>query len=198
MSIKEIFNSILIHLGLREEKQEDTSVKPEDIVYNENIQGEFFGVPFGATKEDVIEAFAKQNLFPTEDSTNTLFVFRGPLRKDRISYLKFSFGEFEWNEVRVWFSNKNFYYIRFVAIHNDKEIALHNCYAVSMKLDTKYKMYNEREEDPRIIMKRIGFGKNERRVWSQCNYGLTPAENVEANVFLDYADFSFMKENNEL
>ena len=55
MSIKNI-------LGLRKGKQKTESKK--EIVLNETIQDVFFGVPFGATKEEVIEGFAKYDLAP--------------------------------------------------------------------------------------------------------------------------------------
>jgi hypothetical protein len=198
MNLKEIFNSILIGLGLREKEQEDTSVKPEDIVYNENIQGEFFGVPFGATKEDVIEAFAKQNLFPTKDSETNELVFRGKLHENGISFYGLNFGGFTWTEVIVYFSNNSFYYIRFIATHSDKERVIRNGAAVFEKLSKVYKMYGLKEEDPSVLIKHVGLGKTSRKVWLECNAILTPAENVLANVFLDYYDGDFYTENNEL
>lgn len=55
MNLKEIF-------GLRKRKQKTESEK--EIVLNETIQGVFFGVPFGATVDEVIEGFAKYDLIP--------------------------------------------------------------------------------------------------------------------------------------
>ena len=55
MGIKEI-------LELRKGKQKTESEK--EIVLNETIQDLFFGVKFGATKEEVIEGFAKYDLIP--------------------------------------------------------------------------------------------------------------------------------------
>ncbi|MBO7277321.1 MAG: hypothetical protein J6U84_05110 [Bacteroidales bacterium] len=198
MGIKEKFNSILVSLGLREKEQEDTSVKPEDIVYNENIQGEFFGVPFGATKEEVIEGFAKHNLFPTKDSETNELVFRGQLHENGISFYGLNFGGFTWTQIIVYFSNNRFYYIRFIAEHNDKERALRKGAAVFEKLSNVYRMYGLKTEDPSVLIKHTGLGKTSRQVWLECNSWLTPAENVIANVFLDYYDENFYTENNEL
>ncbi|MEE0993166.1 MAG: hypothetical protein UH542_09335 [Bacteroidales bacterium] len=113
MGIKEKFNSILVSLGLRKEEKEENRVRPEDIVYNDNIQGEFFGIPFGATIEEVIEGFAKHNLFPIKDSSTDAIEFRGKVHENGISFDNFSFGGFSWNEVSVSFSNRCFYSIFF-------------------------------------------------------------------------------------
>lgn len=36
----------------------------QEVVYNDKIQDTFFGVSFGASKEDVITAFASHNFYP--------------------------------------------------------------------------------------------------------------------------------------
>lgn len=198
MGIKEKFNSILFSLGLRKEEKEEDIVRPEDLVYNDNIQGEFFGVPFGATIEEVIEGFAKHNLFPIKDSSTDAIEFRGKLHENGISFDNFSFGGFRWDSVVMFFSNRRFYYIRFVATHNDKVSALRNSFDVLEKLSNIYRMYHQKDYDSATLVRHVGLGINRRNVILRCLASLTPAENIIAKVWLDYYDDNFYTENNEL
>lgn len=198
MGIKEKFNSILVSLGLRKEEKEENRVRPEDIVYNDNIQGEFFGIPFGATIEEVIEGFAKHNLFPIKDSSTDAIEFRGKLHENGISFDNFSFGGFRWDRVVMFFSNRRFHYIRFVATHNDKVSALRNSFDVLEKLSNIYRMYHQKDDDSATLVRHVGLGINRRNVILRCLASLTPAENIIAKVWLDYYDDNFYTENNEL
>lgn len=42
----------------------------QEIVYSENIQNTFFGVKFGSSKEDVINAFEKKELYINKTSSS--------------------------------------------------------------------------------------------------------------------------------
>ena len=200
MGIKEKFNSILVSLGLKKEneEQEDNRVRPEDVVYNDNIQGEFFGVPFGATVEEVIEGFAKHNLFPTKDSTTDHIKFHGKLHENGISFDNLSFGGFSWNEVSVSFSNRCFYSIFFIEKYNDKEKAMYNWATVSEKLNNVYGMYGVKPLFQNNHVTECGLGKDGRRVTLDCSSFLTQAENIWTCVRLNYQDKNFYTENNEL
>ena len=198
MGIKEKFNSILVSLGLRKEEKEENRVRPEDIVYNDNIQGEFFGIPFGATIEEVIEGFAKHNLFPIKDSSTDAIKFRGKVHENGISFDNFSFGGFSWNEVSVSFSNRCFYSIFFIAKYNDKKKAMYNWATVSEKLNNVYRMYGVKPLFQNNHVTECGISKDGRRVTLDCSSYLTQAESIWTCVRLNYQDRNFYTENNEL
>ena len=117
----------------KETKQENKETKNKEIVYSDHIQDTFFGVKFGASKKEVIEAFGQHNLYPNGHGTDSWLQF-----ESRSKY--FGFGGFDWEFVNVNFANDKFYGLDFVYTPENKVTALREFEIVFYALSKKYKM----------------------------------------------------------
>lgn len=116
-------------------------------------QETFFGVKFGASKQEVIDAFKKRGLvFEKEEIQNgdTLLLFRAE-KKEYINYLKY-----DWTEVAVQFSDSKLGYIGFSRFFDKKDQAI-NRYAevISRKLAKKYEMVEVIRDTEDIMYRHI-------------------------------------------
>ena len=84
------------------EEGTNQNTQEQKIVYNDKIQNVFFGVPLGATKEEVIEGFAKHDFYPESYSTDSRLIF---YKKSSKSY---SFGDMNWRKIYINLSNNRF------------------------------------------------------------------------------------------
>ena len=149
-------------------------------------QETFFGVKFGASEQEVINAFKKRGLvFEKEEIQNgdTLLLFRAE-KKEYINYLKY-----DWTEVAVQFSDSKLGYIGFSRFFDKKDQAI-NRYAevISRKLAKKYEMV-EVIRDTEDIMYRHVAETEDLIVCFDClriNYG------VDYDVVLIYVNKDIM------
>lgn len=135
-------------------------------------QETFFGVKFGASEQEVINAFKKHGLVINgktfHESGDTLLLFRAE-KKEYINYLKY-----DWTEVAVQFSDSKLGYIGFSRFFDKKDQAM-NRYAevASRKLAKKYEMV-EVIRDTEDIMSRHVAETEDLIVCFDClriNYG---------------------------
>ena len=98
-----ILASAMLYMGSCGAKQSGS--KKDTTNTNESIQGAFFGVSFGASKDEVLNAFAAHDFYlDTSISTEEYLPF---------SYQKskyFSFGGLGWENVNVFLTNGKFYF----------------------------------------------------------------------------------------
>lgn len=94
-------------------------------------QETFFGVKFGASKQEVINAFKKHGLVIAEEYEGSLLFLAE--QKEYIKYLNY-----DWNEVRVTFSNSEFNTISFFQYFKSEELASKNHDLILSKLTPLY------------------------------------------------------------
>lgn len=110
----------------------------EEIYWSENIRDTFFGVKFGETEEDVVEAFTKEGFLFEKVSYNfNLRSCIGFWFENRYH----SFGGFDWSITHVYFANNKFYEINFIRFFETKESALKYVGSIMSVIESKYYMY---------------------------------------------------------
>lgn len=177
MGIKEI-------LELRKGKQKTESEK--EIVLNETIQDVFFGVKFGATKEEVIEGFAKYDLIPD-----------GEMQRERLYFVSkktdcICFGGFAFVFVEIRFHNGRFWQIRFCNSYGNEKDAKRSTAFVVDRISEKYKMCDKKIFDNDTYLSSVyGVSIDKRRV----AVSTMKIDGVYATS-LEYSDISVT--NNEL
>lgn len=123
---------------------------------NESIQGTFFGVSFGASKDEVLNAFAAHDFYlDTSVSTEEYLPF---------SYQKsqyFSFGGLGWEKVNVFLTNGKFSYIEFYHTFKDKAQAIQRCESDLSTVSQKYNLTKEEPTDSTRYMVFTGKSKKE-------------------------------------
>lgn len=130
----------------------------QEVVYNDKIQDTFFGVSFGASKEDVITAFASHNFYPGYFDTDSRISF-----EKKIGYetgQRFSFGDMTWELIDVYLSNNRFNEIRFMNAHNTRESALKDFNYILSEVSAKYHLQESSHNDTTIYKKYIGKTRN--------------------------------------
>ena len=125
-------------------------------VFNDSIQGTFFGVPFGADKEELVNKFAERNLtlYPYI-STEDFLVFY-PFGCQR-----YTFGGLNWKCLNVGLSNGKFYYILFYNTLKDKAEALQYGQSLLESISAKYKLAKEEPKDSTTYLFYRGKSKKE-------------------------------------
>ena len=176
----------------KEEKTQGKKDSEKEIVYSENIQDTFFGVKFGASKEEVIKAFEKEGLYLNKHISNKNRLYFRPYGGD------IPFGGFYWDYVDASFSNGKFYYILFQYTPEHKETALSQFESVLSALSSRYKMNEVPIEDTNTYKKYKAGSKDRKGMIVQC----FKAESVEGEmryyVNLEYIDLTLDKSNDEL
>lgn len=118
----------------------------QEIVYSENIQNTFFGVKFGSSKEDVINAFEKKELYINKTSSSI----------ENLNFLPknqyCTFGKKDWDVVSAIFSNNKFHQIIFMRFFSNKEIAIKYFATVFADLSSIYNMNNMPAEHSNIYV----------------------------------------------
>lgn len=166
----------------KEGKTEETKI-PKKIIkgLNDEIQDTFFGVKYGASQDEVIEAFAKENFYPSEFKTDIRLQFFKRDGKYGMKQKYFSFGNMEWECIGVHFRNNSFCGIEFLREIDDKEKALTEFDMVLSTVSSKYKMIESNESNIPGVKMYFGFTKENILV------GVLLDEN-EGLVGLMYAD----------
>ena len=111
-------------------------------VFNDSIQGTFFGVSFGADKEELINKFAERNLVPIKYLSTDDFLPFHP-----ISSKRFTFGGLDWECLNVVLSNGKFYGIEFYNHLKDKAEAIEEGQSLLESISAKYKLAKEEPKD---------------------------------------------------
>lgn len=144
-----ILASAMLYMGSCGAKKDKTGA-------NESIQGTFFDVSFGASKDEVVSAFAAHNFYlDTSISTEEYLPF---------SYQKsqyFSFGGLGWEKVNVFLTNGKFNYIEFYQTFKDKAEAIQRCESNLSTVSQKYNLTKEEPTDSTSYMVFTGKSKKE-------------------------------------
>ncbi len=197
----------------KEEKTQEKKNSEKEIVYSENIQDTFFGVKFGASREEVIKAFEKEGFkLDNQYSTNNRLCFETYessyipifLRHSvdttykRLAGEYFSFGGMDWHFVNAYLSNGKFYAIQFGYSPESKETALSQFESVLSALSSKYKMNEEAIEDTNTYKNYRAESKDGKFVRVLCDKSESFAEIKRYYVELIYEDATLDKPSDEL
>ena len=166
--------------------------KEEEIVYSENIQDTFFGVKFGASREEVIKAFEKEGLYLDNRISNRDVLLFGRSGGD------FLFGGFNWDYVYCVLSNGKFYDIRFQYTPEYKETALSRFESVFSALSEKYKMFENQIEDTNTYKYYLAVSEDDNAVAIKCNKEESNGGEMRYYVVLEYIDVTLNKSRDEL
>lgn len=177
----------------KEEKTQENKDSKKEFVYSENIQDTFFGVKFGASKEEVIKAFEKEGLYLNKHISNKDAFWFEPSGGD------ISFGGYNWDYVCARFSNGKFYFIKFQCTPEYKETALSQFESVLSALSSKYKMNENPIEDTNTYKSYTAVsGEDEMGVAVQCSKKESSGGEMRYYVDLIYLDVALDKPNDEL
>lgn len=164
----------------------------KEIAYNDTIQDTFYGVKFGASREEVIKAFQKQGLYLDKSvSTNERLTF-DPYG----SY--FGFGGMDWQFVNVYLSNGKFCVIAFSYTPENKETALEDYEGVLEQVSSKYKVAELPIEDENVYKKSGGRTKDGRYITVYCDKTESVDGEMRYYVTLEYGNEKFEGVSNEL
>lgn len=154
--------------------------------FNDSIQGTFFGVSFGADKDELVKKFAERDLilYPYL-STEEFLVFYPAFGGQR-----YSFGGLNWKCLNVGLSNGKFYYIQFYNSLKDKAEALEYGQSLLKTISAKYKLSQEEPKDSTTYLLYRGKSKkeSEREVTVYVSRYEAVDETVYYGAFLLYID----------
>ena len=182
----------LSFVNAQEEKTQGKKDSEKEYVYSQNIQDSFFGVKFGASKEEVIKAFEEEGLYLNKHISNKDAFWFEPYR----GYI--SFGGFSWDYVCAHFSNGKFYFIQFQYTPEYKETALSRFEPVLSALSSKYKMNEKPIEDTNMYKLYTAKSKDGKAMAVQCFKGESSGGEMRYYVNLEYIDLTLDKSNDEL
>ena len=173
-------------------KKENTKTS-NPIKYNKNIQDEFFGVSFGASKDEIIKKFRNNGLIVDYEYTTDNF-----LTFNKIGSERFSFGGMDWECLNVSLNNHQFYKIDFYTSHKTKESALSDFNNVFSKVSQKYYLYEEPLNDTTILRKYVGRAYNNQWIMVSCFRYESFSHRQLFGVWLTYGDNTYNMISNEL
>jgi hypothetical protein len=182
----------LSFVNAQEEKTQGKKDSEKEYVYSQNIQDTFFGVKFGASREEVIKAFEKEGLYLENRYSNKDGLFFVSSRKS------FSFGGLNWGSVRVALSNGKFYAIQFAYSPENKETALNQFGNVFSALSSKYKMNEEPIKDANTYKDYYLMSEDGKYLSVSCKKDESNAGKMRYYVLLEYGDGTFYKPSDEL
>ncbi|MEE0936742.1 MAG: hypothetical protein UIG52_01810 [Bacteroidales bacterium] len=164
----------------------------KEIAYNDTIQDTFYGVKFGASREELINAFQKQGLYLNKSvSTNDFLQF--------VPYGRyFSFGGMDWQFVNVGLSNGKFWNIGFYLTPENKETALERYEGVLEQVSSKYNVAERPIEDENLYKKSGGRTKDGRYIVVGCYKDESFDGEMRYYVTLEYGNEKFEGVSNEL
>lgn len=155
---------------------------------NDSIQGTFFGVPFGADKDELVNNFAEHDLIPNVFiSTDEMLVFQ-PIGGQR-----FTFGGLNWEILNVGLSNGKFCAIIFYNTLKDKAEAIQNGQSLYETVAAKYNLTKEEPRDTTTYM--IYRGKSKKEAKREVAVFVSRYEGMDKTIyygtFLQYSDEKF-------
>lgn len=113
-----------------------------DTLWNAKVQDTFFDTKFGASREEVINNFAKHGFTLNKSISNdTWLVF------DYNKSKYYTFGGIQWEILDVWLTDGKFSEIRFYAPQKDKAAVISRYEKIADELSKKYKLTNIEPED---------------------------------------------------
>ena len=156
--------------------------------FNDSIQGTFFGVPFGAEKQELVNKFAEKKLIPDMGiSTEDLLSF------DPIGGQRFTFGGLTWEHLNVELSDGKFYSILFYNTRKDKTEAIQDGQSLYNTISAKYNLAKEEPEDSTTYL--IYRGKSKKESEREVVVYVSRYEAVDKTIyygtFLQYIDRKF-------
>lgn len=155
--------------------------------FNDSIQGTFFGVPFGAEKQELVNKFAEKNLIPNILSTEDFLAFQ-PIGGQR-----YTFGGLNWELLNVGLSDGKFYVILFYNTLKDKAEAIHQGQSLYNIISAKYNLAKEEPEDSTTYL--IYRGKSKKESKREVVVYVSRYEAVDKTIyygtFLQYIDRKF-------
>lgn len=135
--------------------------------YNQNIQNTFWGCEFGCSREQVISRLKEQGFaVDKEYSTNNHIHFNYPQSRF------FSFGEMDWDFLKVSFINDKFVRIIFEKVSKNQIDAINYYEDIVSVISSKYNISDDSIVDNSIIRMSSGFCPSEngiRRVFIGCD-----------------------------
>lgn len=183
--------------------QESNELGKEDqqsneIVYNDKIQNVFFGVPIGATKEEVIDGFAKYDFYEDNYSTDSRLSFEKKNGQDGLTLNSFSFGDLNWGQLYIYLKNNRFQQIEFINGFKSKDAALEDFEYVLSLLSSKYNMYEEPLDDTTSYRRFVGWTKDSQWVLVHCFSYESVSNSRWIGVCLAYGDNKYRVVSDEL
>lgn len=186
--------SVLLLFGLTScgsKTGKETSQSENDSEYNE-IQSNFFGVPFGTPIDTLETKLSKYDLVKDYKTSTDSYVNFYPFFSEYVTY-----GNIDWNLVQVKLFDRKFCAIKFLRAFEEKEDAYRFHEMVLSKVSAKYDMQKITPDDPTIYEMHIGYGKNKRSVKVRCFEYKTMNEEIMQGVSLVYCDDSFLDKVSE-
>ena len=156
--------------------------------FNDSIQGTFFGVSFGADKDELVNKFAEKKLIPDMDiSTEDFLAF------DPIGGQRYTFGGLDWEHLNVELSDGKFYSILFYNTLKDKAEAIRDGQLLYNTISAKYNLAKEEPKDSSIYL--IYRGKSKKESEREVAVYVSRYEAVDKTIyygtFLQYMDRKF-------
>ncbi|MBQ1190847.1 MAG: hypothetical protein IIX43_01010 [Bacteroidales bacterium] len=174
------------------EKTQEKKEPKKEVALNDDIQDTFFGVKFGASKEEVIKAFEKQGLHLDERVSTNEYLSFGTYEK------YFSFGGMAWQFVNVGLSNGKFWFIRFNLTPENKETALELYEGVLEQVASKYNVAELPIENENVYKKSAGCTKDGKYVTIVSRKGESVGGEMRYYLTLSYKDEKIKGVSNEL
>jgi len=135
--------------------------------YNHNIQNTFWGCEFGCSREQVISRLKEQGFaVDKEYSTKNHILFNYPQSRF------FSFGEMDWNFLKVSFKNDKFVRIIFEKVSKNQIDAINYYEDIVSVISSKYNISDDSIVDNSMIRMSSGFCSSVngiRRVFIECD-----------------------------
>ena len=148
--------------GTGEDNKSGESSTQVDTLWNDDIQTVFFDTPFGASRQEVVNNFARHGFYLRNYSTKDFL----PFYSQKGQY--FEFGGMTWENLDVTLKNGKFYTIRFYYPYKDKSQALNNFEGIANALAKKYKLTNFYPNDSTVLINRRAYGRNSCRASASC------------------------------
>lgn len=171
-------------------KANDIGKVAKDTLWNDNIQGEFFGTKFGASKAELIKNFRNHGLIlNTYASTDALLHFSSSKGKFK------TFGGMNWEIIDVNLNNNGkFVRISFMNASDDKASALQTYNDILSTVSHKYQFMDIETTDTTMYAAAVAFSKLERVAAISCFRYETINHQIKIGTILEYVDYSFENE----
>ncbi len=156
--------------------------------FNDSIQGTFFGVSFGADKDELVNKFAEKKLIPNMYiSTEDFLTFQ------HIGGQRYTFGGLNWECLNVGLSDGKFYAILFYNTLKDKAEAIQEGQSLLNSISAKYNLAKEEPKDSSTYL--IYRGKSKKESEREVVFYVSRYEAVDKTIyygtFLQYIDRKF-------
>lgn len=156
--------------------------------FNDSIQGTFFGVSFGADKDELVNKFAEKKLIPNMYISTEDFLTFQPIGGQR-----YTFGGLNWECLNVGLSDGKFYAILFYNTLKDKAEAIQEGQSLLNSISAKYNLAKEEPKDSSTYL--IYRGKSKKESEREVAVYVSRYEAVDKTIyygtFLQYMDRKF-------